>query len=174
MDRWRANADDRETCPPPGHTRAESSSSDRARKKPLANDLQTRTSLCRVSNRSPSAPRIPAGRRFGEARDQAGIFGDCRIFRAVETRLSRVSPPKSREVKDSSTGGRKPELRRTAWWARQDSNSPPSGYRASIPGSGHSPSGPPPRPKSRLVHAPLWPASGAACGGRRDGSLAVR
>jgi hypothetical protein len=51
--------------------------------------------LCRQSNRSLSALQIPAGKRFGEARDRAGIFGDDCQFRAAETGLSRVSSGKA-------------------------------------------------------------------------------
>jgi hypothetical protein len=54
----------------------------------------------------------------GEVRDRAGIFGGNSGFRATETRLSRVSRAKAREVKDYSGGTAKPDLRRTAWWAR--------------------------------------------------------
>jgi hypothetical protein len=35
---------------------------------------------------------------------------------------------KPRKVKNHSDRGRKPDLRGTAWWARQDSNLQPSGY----------------------------------------------
>jgi hypothetical protein len=38
-----------------------------------------------------------AGKRFGEARDRGGIFGDTRRFRATETALFRVSGGKATE-----------------------------------------------------------------------------
>jgi Terminase small subunit/NADH:flavin oxidoreductase / NADH oxidase family len=38
-----------------------------------------------------------AGKRFGEARDRGGIFGDIGRFRAIETALSRVSGGKAAE-----------------------------------------------------------------------------
>jgi hypothetical protein len=56
---------------------------------------QTRTRLWGQSNRSPSAPRIPAGKKFGEARDRAGIFGHDGPFRATETGLPDVSCAKA-------------------------------------------------------------------------------
>jgi hypothetical protein len=59
--------------------------------------LQIRTCLCRQSNRSLSARRIPAGKEFGEARDRNGIFGDTGRFRATETALSRVAGGKAAE-----------------------------------------------------------------------------
>jgi hypothetical protein len=59
--------------------------------------LQNRTRLCRQSNRSLSARRIPAGKRFGEVRDRAGIFGANSVFRATETGLSGVSSAKAAE-----------------------------------------------------------------------------
>jgi hypothetical protein len=62
---------------------------------PQATPFQTRTYLCRKSNRSLSVPPIPAGKRFGEARDRAGIFGEDRLFRATETGISRVSRVKA-------------------------------------------------------------------------------
>jgi hypothetical protein len=61
-----------------------------------------RTSLCRHSNQSLSAPRIPAGKKFGDARDWAGIFGDIGRFGTTETvlspRLLRQSRGKSKTV----------------------------------------------------------------------------
>jgi hypothetical protein len=51
--------------------------------------LQTRTRLCRQSNRSLSAQRIPAGKKFGEARDQAGIFGEVPAVMWLEFRAAQ-------------------------------------------------------------------------------------
>jgi hypothetical protein len=59
--------------------------------------VQTRTSLCRHSNQSLRAAENSAGKRFGEARDWAAIFGDVRRSRATETALSRVSGGKAAE-----------------------------------------------------------------------------
>jgi hypothetical protein len=75
--------------------------------------LETR--LRRQSNRSLSPRRIPAGKRFGQARDRAGIFGGYSVFRATETRLSRVSCAKAPEIKDNSGGVAKPHLRGTRY-----------------------------------------------------------
>jgi hypothetical protein len=52
---------------------------------------RTRTRLCRQSNQSLSEPPIPSGKRFGEARDWAGIFGDAHGF--AQQRLAPVSSP---------------------------------------------------------------------------------
>jgi hypothetical protein len=60
-----------------------------------------------------SALQIPAGKRFGEARDRAGIFGHECLLRGAETGLSGVSASlaaKPRKAKDYSVGARKPEL----------------------------------------------------------------
>ena len=57
---------------------------------------QTRTGLCRHSNRSLFARGNSAGKEFGEARDRGGIFGGIGRFRATETALSRVSRRQSR------------------------------------------------------------------------------
>jgi hypothetical protein len=80
-----------------------------------------------------SAPPIPAGKRFSEGRDWAGIFGHGGPFHATETGIARVSFA----------------MRGTAWWSWQDSNQQPSDYgdrkeplrgthrvRALIPASG--------------------------------------
>jgi hypothetical protein len=53
--------------------------------------IRTRTGLCRHSKRSLFASENSAGKRFGEARDRGGFFGDTGRFRAIETALSRVS-----------------------------------------------------------------------------------
>jgi hypothetical protein len=60
-----------------------------------------------------------AGKKFGEARDGAGFFGDIDRFRATETAFSRVSAGKPRKVKVYSGDARKPGSRRTAWWRPQ-------------------------------------------------------
>ena len=57
----------------------------------------TQTGLCRHSNRSLFASGNSAGKRFGEARDRDGIFGDTGRFRVTETALSRVSGGKAAE-----------------------------------------------------------------------------
>jgi hypothetical protein len=46
-------------------------------------------------NRSLSTPRIPAGKRFGSARDWTAIFAADGPFRAAETGFSRVSLAKA-------------------------------------------------------------------------------
>jgi hypothetical protein len=46
--------------------------------------LTTRTGLYRDSNLSLLAPRIPARKGFGEARDWPAVFGDMSLFRATE------------------------------------------------------------------------------------------
>jgi hypothetical protein len=67
----------------------------------------------RGSNRSLFAAPIPAGKRFGEARDHAGIFGDeLPIPRDRDSPL----PWFPRQSPGKSTGARKPDLRGTAWW----------------------------------------------------------
>jgi CO/xanthine dehydrogenase Mo-binding subunit len=58
--------------------------------KGIGGHLETRTRLSRPSNRSLFAPPIPAGKRFGEPRDRAGLFGDDRLFCPTETGLSRL------------------------------------------------------------------------------------
>jgi hypothetical protein len=56
-----------------------------------------RAGACRHSNRSLCATENSAGKRFAEARDWAGIFGDNGRFRAIETAISRVSGGKAAE-----------------------------------------------------------------------------
>jgi hypothetical protein len=85
--------------------------------------FRIQTGLCRHSNQSLLASGNSAGKEFGKARDRGGIFRDTVRFRAAETALSRVSASKAAEVKGYSDRSRKPELRRTAWWSWQDSNS---------------------------------------------------
>jgi hypothetical protein len=58
---------------------------------------QTQTRLWRESNQSLSAPGIPVGKTFAEARDRGGIFGDTSRLRATETALSRVCGCKATE-----------------------------------------------------------------------------
>ena len=65
---------------------------------------QTRTGLSRPSNRSLFAAPIPAGKRFGEARDRAAIFAADGPFRATETGALSRFRSKPREVEDISTG----------------------------------------------------------------------
>jgi hypothetical protein len=67
------------------------------RRRPNTGQSKARTSLCRHSNPSLSASANSAGKRFGEARDQAGIFGDAGRSWAAETALSRVSGGKAAE-----------------------------------------------------------------------------
>jgi hypothetical protein len=62
-----------------------------------AKAFRTRTGLCRHSNQSLFASGNSAGKKFGEARDWGGIFGDAARFRAAETALSRVSVGKAAE-----------------------------------------------------------------------------
>jgi hypothetical protein len=62
-----------------------------------AGGVKTRTGLCRHSNRSLFASGNSAGKRFGKARDSAGIFGDIGQFCVTETALSRVSGGKATE-----------------------------------------------------------------------------
>jgi hypothetical protein len=73
-------------------------------------------SLWRHSNRSLFARGNSAGKRFGEARDWGGTFGEISRFRATETALSGVSSGKAAEVKGYSDGAREPHLRPTARW----------------------------------------------------------
>src|SRR5271168_1456741 len=70
---------------------------------------KTRTGLSQPSNRSLFAAPIPAGKRFGEARDRAGIFRDDCIFCATETGRSRVSGAKA-------PGSQRLFLRRPEGW----------------------------------------------------------
>ncbi len=56
---------------------------------------QTRTRLSRQSNRSQSAPPIPAGKRLARPETGAGIFGDECLLRGAETGLSRAFPAKA-------------------------------------------------------------------------------
>jgi hypothetical protein len=56
-----------------------------------------RLSDCRHSNQSLFAIGIFAGKRFREARDCAGGFGDTRRFRATETASFRVSAGEAAE-----------------------------------------------------------------------------
>ena len=88
----------------------------------------TQTGLCRHSNRSLFASRNRAGKRFAEARDWGGILGDSGRFQVTETARSRVSAGKAAESQRPLRRRQEPELRRSAWWARQDSNLQPSGY----------------------------------------------
>jgi hypothetical protein len=59
--------------------------------------FRTRTGLCQLSNQSLFARGNSAGKRFGEARDRGGIFGDTGRVWAVETALTRVSGGKAAE-----------------------------------------------------------------------------
>ena len=59
--------------------------------------FRTQTGLFRHSNRSLFASRNRAGKRFGEARDWAGIFGDIGQFCVTETAPSRVCGGKATE-----------------------------------------------------------------------------
>ena len=83
----------------------------------------SRTSLCRSRQFLPGK---------GFARPETGPrFLPTTVYFARQRLGSLAFPsPKPREVKDISTGGRKPDLRRTAWWTRQDSNQQPSDYEA--------------------------------------------
>ena len=56
---------------------------------------KTRTGLSQPSNRSLFAAPIPAGKKFGEARDWAGIFGDDCLLRLDRDSLSSVSLAKA-------------------------------------------------------------------------------
>jgi hypothetical protein len=94
----------------------------------IAQAFRTQTGLCRYSNRSLFTGANSAGKKFGEARDRGGIFGDASRFLATETMLSRVSGGKPRNVKDYSDGARKSKLRRNAWLSWQDSNPQASDY----------------------------------------------
>jgi hypothetical protein len=62
-----------------------------------AQPFRTQTGLCRHSNRSLFAGANSAGKRFGDARDWAGFFGDTTGFRAAETAVSRVPSGKAAE-----------------------------------------------------------------------------
>jgi hypothetical protein len=66
----------------------------------------------------------------GLARPETGPrFLPTTVYFARQRLGSLAFPsPKPREVKDYSPGAWKPDLRRSAWWARQDSNLKPSGY----------------------------------------------
>jgi hypothetical protein len=66
--------------------------------------------------------------KLGEARDWAAIFADTVYFARPRLGSLAFPSPKPREVKDISGCAGKPDLRRTAWWARQDSNLRPSNY----------------------------------------------
>jgi hypothetical protein len=77
--------------------------------------LPLRLRLEPVSNRSPSARPIPAGKGYGGGREWAGIFGHDGPFHAAETGIPAFVLAKAPEDKDNSTGARKPKLRRTAW-----------------------------------------------------------
>jgi hypothetical protein len=71
-------------------------------------DERTRTRLWRESNQSLSAPGIPAGKTFAEARDRGGIFDDTCRFPTTETALSRVFGRQSRgKLMTISTAARK-------------------------------------------------------------------
>jgi hypothetical protein len=50
-----------------------------------------------ISNQSLSATGNSARKKFGEARDRGGIFGDASQFPATETALSRVPGGKATE-----------------------------------------------------------------------------
>ena len=95
-----------------------------AKLKPVS--VESRTGLC-------PAPQIPAGKKFGEARDRPGIFDRDRLFRATETGLCPPLPRQSPgNLKTYSAGARKPSLRRSAWWWKQPSA---TRLRAKFPGS---------------------------------------
>ena len=100
----------------------------RAARASAGRTAKLRTGLSRPSIRSPFAAPISAGKRFGEARDRAGFFGDDCIFCTAETGRPRVSGAKAPEVKVHSDGPRKPSLRGTGWWGWQDLNRPPTDY----------------------------------------------
>jgi hypothetical protein len=93
-----------------------------------AQAFSTRTSLCRHSNQSLSATGNSAGKKFGETRDWAGIFGDLPDSGRQRPRYLASPAAKPPKVKDYSDDARKPELRRTAWWSWQDSNQHPNDY----------------------------------------------
>ena len=57
--------------------------------------LSSGTGLSRPSNRSLFTAPIPAGKKFGEARDWAGIFSDDCLLRLDRDSLSRVSLAKA-------------------------------------------------------------------------------
>jgi hypothetical protein len=80
-----------------------------------------RTGLCPRAEIPPrkSLARAETGRAF------LATLADFRRQRPCDP-ASPVANP--RKIKDYSDGARNPELRRTAWWARQDSNLQPSGY----------------------------------------------
>ena len=62
-----------------------------------AQAFRTQTRLRQHSNPSLFVSENSAGKRFGEARDPAGIFGDGGRSWAAETALSRVSGGKAAE-----------------------------------------------------------------------------
>jgi hypothetical protein len=83
--------------------------------------IDSRTGLCRHREFLPGK---------GSARPETGRAFLARTACSARQRLAfPASPsPKAREVKDNSAPGRKPDLRRTAWWGWQDSNLQPSDY----------------------------------------------
>ena len=66
-----------------------------------------------------SATGNSAGKKFGETRDWAGIFGDLPDSGRQRPRYLASPAAKPPKVKDYSDDARKPELRRTAWWMTQ-------------------------------------------------------
>jgi hypothetical protein len=88
------------------------------------------------SNRSQSAIEPVSVRGASSCRERVwrGRRPGRRFWRRIPIARRRdrdsLAPlrPKPREVKGISAGARKPDLCRTAWWARQDSNLQPSGY----------------------------------------------
>jgi hypothetical protein len=92
--------------------------------KPVSADV--RTGLC---SRARIAPRK------GLARPETGaaIRAPLSDFGRQRPRSPASPATKPRKVKDYSGGVRKPELRRTAWWAREDSNLQSAAYENENP-----------------------------------------
>jgi hypothetical protein len=90
---------------------------------PDSNPSQSAVEPVSISRANSRRERVSQRQRpGGDFRATAAYSGRQRLG-SVATR-----PPKPRKVKDYSAGARNPELRRNAWWARQDSNLQPSGY----------------------------------------------
>jgi len=91
----------------------------RCRLEPVS--VGSRTSLCLRRQFSP-------GKGFAGAETRPRFWTTAAYF-ARQRLISLASPKaKARKAKDYSTGRRKPDLRRTAWWSWQDSNRQPSDY----------------------------------------------
>jgi len=68
-----------------------------------------RTGLC-------SRRQFLPGKSLARPETGLGFSGTTAYFGSTETACPASPSPKPREVKDNSTGARKPDLRGTAWW----------------------------------------------------------